>query len=270
MTTKKWTKLLAFCLAILLLGFILFLASSLLGNPVSLYLARRSSAAYLQDHFPGTDFVMEKPFYNFKFGEYSTEVSSPSSVDTHFSIVLDLWGNVRYDTYDSVEDRSTTAQRLSTPYWDLVKDALDSPDCPFPTFIGYGDLAFCLPDTCGTPDVPDYAIPQQDLVLDRTYDIHALGKEAGTLTVYAESDTVTPEHAAQLLLELRAYLDQKDVPFRAIHFTLEMPKPEDGPRPDTCISTRLFPYEDIYEEGLVERIQQADDEYRAWFESIEK
>lgn len=270
MTKKRIWKVLAFCLALFLLGFVLLLADCLLGNPVSAYLAQRSSAAYLETHFPHTDYVMEKPFYNFKFGQYETRISSPSSQDTHFSLSLDRWGRVVYDTYDMVESRSTTSERLGTAYRDLVKPILESADCPIPMNFGYGALSFCTRESCGTPDVPAYAFPKEELVLDQNYDIQQLGKEIGTLTVYAESETVTPEYAAQLLLELRTYLDQQGIPFRGISFTLEMPMPEEGPRPDSQVEIQYFPYEDIYEEGLVERIQQADADYRAWWESVEK
>lgn len=55
---------------------------------------------------------MGKARYNFKFGEYTAQVQSPDSEDTHFAVYR-RGGRVKYDDYGTyVTDRWNTRQRL--------------------------------------------------------------------------------------------------------------------------------------------------------------
>ena len=75
--------------------------------------------------------------------------------------------------------------------------------------------------------------------------------------VYVDSDTITYEEAARILLDICALFDNANIPFRAIDFVLEAPLPEEGPRTEDDIRIEDFRYEEIYEEGLADRIAEA-------------
>ena len=108
-------------------------------------------------------------------------------------------------------------------------------------------------------DFPEYALITEDLVLDRVYDIRELGAKAGKIVLYVQDETVTVERAAEILLEVRRLMDLGGVPFYAIDFVLEYPKPEDGEWREGRVETQEFLYLDIYEEGMVERVSVAND-----------
>lgn len=82
----------------------------------------------------------------------------------------------------------------------------------------------------------------------------------GSLRVNIENEDVSPEKAAEILLEIRRLMDGAGVPFHCVDLTLEYPSPENGmdPRPEGSVEIAVFPYEDIYEENLAERVRNAD------------
>lgn len=275
MTRKKTLKALALVLALALTAGLLWMANALLGNPISYALANRGASAYLQAHYPDTDYRLEKAHYSFKDGSYYAAVWSPSSRDTQFTLCLDSFGSVVRDDFEQVENRSTTERRLQENYRALVDPVLESPSFLYAeelarSGIVFGKLEIRSRDNLpGAGDAPD-ALVQEDLILDGDYDLYELGRQAGTLVVYADSDTVTPEHAAEILLALRAFLDEKGISFRWVDFTLQPPRPEEGPRPDVSVGTLYFPYEDIYEEGMVDRVKASDAALRSWYASWDK
>ena len=114
-------------------------------------------------------------------------------------------------------------------------------------------------------DVPAYAINQSMLNLDKIYDIRELGRQAGHLIVYVESDTVTIEKAAEIMLSIKTIFDDAGVPFVAMDFTLQYPLPEEGMRPDGEVSVDGFLYDAIYEDGMIERVAEADRALKAYY-----
>lgn len=104
----------------------------------------------------------------------------------------------------------------------------------------------------------------KDLELDKEYDIYGLGRTAGTIDFYVNSEKITAEKAAEYLLLIKEYFDKEGVPFYAIDFQLSEPMQE-GSTSD-YINLTGFLYEDIYEEGLVERVQAAHDAEKYYME----
>ena len=80
-----------------------------------------------------------------------------------------------------------------------------------------------------------------------------------------DSDILTFEEAARIMLFVKSEFDKANIPFRAIDFVLQYPLPEEGPRPDDAIHVESFLYEDIYEEGLENRIRAADAALKAYW-----
>lgn len=269
---KKIFKIIALVVAIGLIGFIAFFYNALNGNPLSQLLAERGTQKYLAEQFPGTDYYAETVGYNFKFSNYYAFIRSESSIDTQFTVYLDFFGRVERDTFQSVTDLFVTEMRLDEDYRKLTDTVFDSPEFPYGENIGYGELMIASRDLMENPniwDCPDYAMPQEDLIFDGVYDIRELGKQYGHLVVYVESEELTMERAAEVMLKIRAIFDRMGVPFRAMDFVLELPKPEDGPWPDEQIHVSHFPYEDIVEEGLVERVQEAHDALTAYYAELD-
>lgn len=82
----------------------------------------------------------------------------------------------------------------------------------------------------------------------------------GSLRVNIENEDVSPEKAAEILLEIRRLMDGAGVPFHCVDLTLEYPSPENGmdPRPEGSVEIETFRYADIQEYGLVQRLMGPD------------
>jgi len=144
----------------------------------------------------------------------------------------------------------------------------DSPSFPYGCDIGFGRLEIHPQEAFDDPnvdDIPTYAINQSTLVLDKIYDTRELGRQAGHLIIYVESDTVTVEKAAEIMLNIKTIFDDAGIPFVAMDFTLQYPLPEEGMRPDGEVSVADFPYDAIYEDGMIDRVEEADKALKAYY-----
>ena len=265
---KKVLKIIAFIIAIALILGICWVANGLNGNPISKMLAKKAANEYLEANFPDTDYYIEELGFSFKFSNYYAHVRSVTSMDTQFTLHIDMLGNVYFDTYDSVTGGFVTARRVEQEYRELTNQIFENPSFPYPSDIGYGTLEIYPQEALDDPnvnDIPNYALIQQDLILDQIYDIRELGRQAGHLIIYVESDTISFELAAQIMLDIRAEFEKANIPFRTMDFVLQLPLPEERPRPDEEVRVKDFRYEDIYEEGLADRIQKAHDALEAYY-----
>lgn len=263
---KKALKTVALIVAIVLVAGICVVANALVGNPVSKILAQKAAASYLAENHPDTDYYIESVGYDFKFTEYHAHVCSESSMDTRFTLDIDMFGHVIYDTYENVANGFVTANRVEQEYRELADQVFESPAFPYPDNILYGTLEIYPREA---EDAPDYAIVQEDLILDHIYDPRDLGAQAGHLVVYVDSETITYDLAAEILLEIRGQFDDADIPFYAIDFVLEAPLPEEGPRPEDDIRIENFRYDEITENELAERIADAHEACMAYYASMD-
>ena len=265
---KKYWKLIALFIALGLIFSLLSFANSLVGNPLSEALAERSVQRYLAEHYPNTDFYVDRMVFSFKDSSYHAFILSPTSVDTDFSLTIDLWGRVYWDTYEDVLGGFVTAQRLDQEYRALTDQVFLRSTFPYECQIAFGTLEIHPREAMENPDVtdiPDYALVQEELVIDGIYDTHALGAQAGHLIVYIDLQGFSPEIAAQILLTVRSEFDSAGIPFRAIDLTLQYPLPEEGPRPDDHLSVADFPYGQIVPEGLEQRVEEAHRALEAYY-----
>ena len=265
---KKVLKIIAFIIAIALILGICWVANGLNGNPISKMLAKKAANEYLEENFSDTDYYIEELGFSFKFTNYYAHVRSVTSIDTQFTLHIDMLGNVYFDTYDSVTGSFVTARRVEQEYRELTNQIFENPSFPYPSDIGYGTLEIYPQEALDNPDVndiPDYALVQQDLVLDQIYDIRELGRLAGHLIVHVESETISFELAAQIMLGIRDEFEKANIPFRAMDFVLQLPLPEEGPRPDEEVRVKDFRYEDIYQENLIDRIKAAHEELETYY-----
>lgn len=252
-------KILTF-LMVLALAVVLFFLSAFFGNPLSHFLASQTAKRYMEETYADTDYVIEEVFYSFKDNQYHARVLSPSSKDTYFTLQMDLLGRFKGDSYeDLVVSKWNTGRRLDEAYRDLVESVFSDMDFPYTFDIYFGNLEMAPESSLDAPETPDFALNQDDLVLDKDYDIHELGRQAGKVTLFVDNDEVTVEKAAEVLLAVRAQFDRMKVPFKAMDFSLQHPRKDDKPRDDVVVSVQNFLYTDIHPDGLAERVKKAHD-----------
>lgn len=227
----------------------------LFGNPLSYALIYLRGNAYLEDTYPELDVKVSDISYDFKRGGYVTEAASPTSRDTHFQLYTDWFGNISADQYHYVTSGINTAERIGRDYRALADSILDSGEFPWPQSIAYGELTFRGGNEVSSAEL-DYGMDFASLELDKAYNIQALGAAHGRLVLYLHDEQISVERAADLLLELKEYLDEKGLPFHGIHFTLCQPLNDQGQNTGDQLQLVDFLYEDIYEEGLTERIAE--------------
>lgn len=258
---KKILKILALVVAIVLIIGVGLFANALVGNPVSKYLATKSANEYIEKTYSDKDFVIEEVTYDFKTGGYYARVTSPTSIDSHFSLSFDWMGKLVLDCYDDVTTGWNTAMRLEDDYRNAVKAVTESKDFSEKYFLAYGEIPCVLSDYPIDEEKPEYALQRKDLVLDKVYDIREVGANHGKLVLWAQDDEVTIERLSELLLDVKNKFDKSGVTFKAVEFILEPTKEEGQPlMSDEQIKIRNFYYSDIYEDGLVERVKKANQE----------
>ena len=258
---KKTKKIFALILALALIAGVCVFANGVVGNPVSKWLATNTVENRLEEVYADKDYEIERVTFSFKDGSYHAFIVSPSSPDSEFSMSLNWKGQLRWDSYeDRVLSGENTAARINKEYRAATEAVFTSPAFPYYTHIEFGDIEFNSREWVDVDDLPAYALYTEDLVLDQVYDIRELGKAAGHLVLYVYDEDVSVEKAAEMLLEVKHLMDAGGVSFHAIDLVLEYPKPEDdSPRKEGRVETMEFLYDDIYEEGLVERVDAANE-----------
>lgn len=274
---KKHFRIIGIVLVIAIIAVLIWFGNVMMGNPVSHTLASKAAISFLSDRFSGTDYQMERITYSFKDGRYHAFMLSPTSIDGDFSVCFSMLGEYCYDTYDSVQDGWNTAQRLNSEYRKLTDTILNDPALPYDNtqvyIIMFGELEIYPKEFIDDPnvhDIPDYSLVQDDLELNKIYDIKELGAKAGHLVLYVDNDIISVEEAARIMLDFRSIFDEADIPFYAMDFVLRHPRTEDGKSDDIEITINDFLYQDIYEEGLTERIEIAIEETAAYYAMLDQ
>ena len=268
---KKILKVLALIVAIALIIGIGLFANALVGNPVSKFLATKGAEEHLAKNYGDKDFVVEEVNYDFKTDGYYARVTSPTSIDSHFSLSFNWLGKLELDCYDDdVTTGWNTAMRLEDDYRNAVKAVTESKDFSEKYFIAYGEIPCVLSDYPIDEEHPEYALQKEELVIDKIYDIKEVASQHGKLVLYAYDEEVTHERLAELLLDIKNKFDNSGVTFKAVDFVLEPPKAEGEPMmSDEQIQIKNFYYSDIYEDGLVERVKKANQETIEYYEKLD-
>lgn len=264
---KRILKIAAFVFAIALIAGVCVFANALVGNPISKAMATNTAEKHIEENYADKDFEIERVTFSFKDGYYHAFIYSPSSIDSDFTILVDMWGKLRYDTYeDRVLSGGNTADRISRDYRAVVDKVLDSQAFPYNEHIGYGDFDFYPRVHLEEYSVPEYALITEDLTLDAFYDVNELGAKHGKLTIYIDDDTVSYERLSEILLDIRRIFDDSGVKFYVIDCVLEYQKNEDSSKKkEGRVEVREFLYADIYEEGMVERVKASDEAAKAYY-----
>ena len=256
---RNFFKTVAIVLAIILIAFAVLLANAFFGNPISKALAQNTAQKYFQQTYSNTDYELGNVTYSFKDGFYYAPISSPSSIDTCFSLAIDSFGRLQHDYFaDYVTTGRNTISRLETDYRRAVEAVFQSESFPYEAHIAFGELVYAFEADKAEHDIADYAIIVDELPLDVQYDVNALGTQAGKLTVYIWDDTVSAARLAEILLDIRASFDGTGIGFRTINCILEYPREENTLYEGDRFEVMDFAYSDIYEEGLVERVEESN------------
>ena len=265
---KRILKIAAFVFAIALIVGVGVFANALVGNPISKAMATNTAEKHIEENYADKDFEVERVTFSFKDGYYHAFIYSPSSIDSDFTILVDMWGKLRYDTYeDRVLSGGNTADRISRDYRATVDKVLDSQAFPYNEHIGYGDFDFYPRVHLEEYSIPEYALITEDLTLDAFYDVNELGAKHGKLTIYIDDDTVSYERLSEILLDIRRIFDDSGVKFYVIDCVLEYQKNEDSSKKqEGRVEVREFLYADIYEEGMVERVKASDEAANAYYD----
>ena len=265
---KRILKIAAFVFAIVLIVGVCVFANGLVGNPISKAMATNTAEKHIEENYGDKDFEIERVTFSFKNGYYHAFIYSPSSIDSDFTILVDMWGKLRYDTYeDRVLSGGNTADRISRDYRAVVDKVLDSQAFPYNEHIGYGDFDFYPREHLEEYTVPEYALITEDLTLDAFYDVNELGAKHGKLTIYIDDDTVSYERLSEILLDIRRIFDDSGVKFYVIDCVLEYQKNEDSSKKkEGRVEVREFLYADIYEDGMVERVKASDEAANAYYD----
>ena len=267
---KKILKIAAFVVALALIVGVCIFANSLVGNPISKMLATNTAKQYIKENHPDMDYQLDGVTFNFKFVCYNAYFSSPSSPDSSFTLMLGMDGKIIQNYYEAhVIERGNTARRLEEEYRAAVGKVLDNPAFPYNSHIDYGELQFIQEEYRNAEGVPPYALITNDLELDGIYDVNELGAKAGKLTIYVYDDTVTVERLAEIILDIKGMLDDAGVRFYVMDCVLEYPKPESGEWKQGRVEVMDFLSSDIYEEGLVDRVQASNDAAEDYYDEMD-
>ncbi len=164
---NKVKKLLAGVLALVMMGFIVYLYLAFKGNPVSRLMADRAIEAYIEENYKELEPRKSKTSYNFKDGNYTSRLET-DYIDVHFYIGSDSWGKIVYDSYDSqVLGKINSYSRLENQYMEFIDRKIKS----------FENLEFGLGSLVGREE------GIKNLDLNREYTIGEIGLEK-TLSLY--------------------------------------------------------------------------------------
>lgn len=272
--SKKFWKRLAVVVAILMIVALAGFTNAFMGNPVSKMLAQNTAEEILKTKYKNKDYQIDDVVYSFKDGYYHARISSPTSIDSKFNLSINMFGKLEYDDYASITDGYNTADRLNNEYRKLTDPILEKIMLKYKGDIYYGMLEIRTKNSIDyeseDDDIPEYAMVQESLEIDKLYDIRELGKSAGHIIIYVETDDISPKNAANILKYVREEFDEAGAPFRAIDLTLRHSKTETGSVPKGELNIINFNYDDIYKDDLAEKVKKADREAKEYYAKLDK
>jgi len=260
-TKKKHFGIIVGCATLVIfMCVILFFVNAFCGNPISHFLAENAAKKYVEDNYSELGVYVDEVGYDLKLPGYYAEVKSDTSIDTHFIVYVSMLGEVESDDYYKVTDGTNTYDRLDMEYRVLAGSVLDELDIMGEKGFAFGTIETDEVNSYDYKPV-QYGVNVSELELDKMYDIRKVASANGHLIVYAEDEEVTAEKLAELMLMIKKEFDEEEIPFFEINISLSEPMQEDYEydpnNPPAEIYVEHFLYSDIYEEGMVERVQQA-------------
>lgn len=265
---KKIVKIVSGIIAFALMGILLWTANGFVGNPISKSLANKSAKKFIHENYQELNLDVEDAEYSFKDGKYLVDVSSPTSIDTYFTVIVLPNGQVFNTTYENqFLSKFNTWHRVNEEYRVMVDKVLQQDDFPYESEIDFGEIPIINPEdeTFG----PKFGVVLEDLEIDEKYNLMALASDVGHIVFYTSDDEVSAKRAAEILIDLKKIFDANEVPFYAIDFTLEEPKDEDTDLLNLkTFSVSNFRYDDIYEDNLPKRLEKSAEEQKNFYDDM--
>lgn len=267
---KKIVKIVSGITAFILVGILLWTANGFVGNPISKSMANKSAKEFINENYQDLNLDVEDAEYSFKDGKYLVHVSSPTSMDTYFTVIVLPNGQVFNTIFeDQFLSKFNTWHRVNEEYRLMVDQVLQHADFPYESEIDFGEIPIINPDdeTFG----PKFGVVLEDLEIDEKYNLHDLASDVGHIVFYTSDKEVSAKRAAEILMDLKNIFDENEVPFYAIDFTLEEPKNEDTDLLNLkTFSVSNFRYEDIYEENFEQRLVEAEKELKEFYDEQDR
>ncbi len=239
MKKKTILKLIAAIAAFTMIFFLFSIYNAFMGNPLSAKIANYKIKVYVNKTYPDLDLTVSDTKYNFKDTAYFSRVQSKTSLDTQFTVNCSK-GKVSDDYEYEVANHFTTYRRL-TDIFNKEVEAILSTEFPYETSIviaDYGKNEFDL----------------SKLKLDMPFDITKPPVPA-SLTVYCISDEITYEFLNSRLLELKAIMDNHNIPISEYSLVLEASENKGKPA-DNRLYLYEFPVEKIDGNDLIDKMKQ--------------
>ena len=197
--SKKFWKRLAVVVAILMIVELAGFANAFMGNPVSKMIAQNTAEEILKTKYKNKDYQIDDVVYSFKDGYYHAKISSPTSIDSKFNLSINMFGKLEYDDYASITDGYNTADRLNNEYRKLTDPILEKIMLKYKGDIYYGMLEIHTKNSIDYEskydDIPEYAMVQESLEIDKLYDIRELGKSAGHIITVSYTHLTLPTNS---------------------------------------------------------------------------
>lgn len=266
MSKKKTKKIILICIILIILYllniFVKNIYESIYGNEEKRRATYDIAKEYINKKYPDNDYIIEDVYYFNVSAYYIAKVKSISSIDTYFEVAFQD-DKLIFDNYEhSVQEKYNTYERLDKTYGRKLNYIESLEDFPFKTDIFYGEIILRYEDNTRF-DEPKFGLDKSTLEIDKKYDIRQIAKTSGKITINLQSKEISYQESAKFLLQIKKYLDEKDLPFYAINFSLEKKQDKNNPQNIRIVN---FLYSDIYEQDLPSRIEKADKDYKAFVE----
>ncbi|MBE6039176.1 MAG: hypothetical protein E7218_08295, partial [Anaerofustis stercorihominis] len=261
---KKTKKIIMIVLILVLIYF----AIPFFRNPLSDFVSRTSVERYLDENYADMGYEIESFGYNGLDINYRYTVAIPGSMDRHFDIYIKKYGKIYLDEYKNFEENggdvfaANVGRRLNAGYWEIVENALDTDMIMLPSEYGFssGSIEFATKEAIEKYDyIPDYACPYEDLVPDEVYDLQEMGSRHGKVNVFVNhAEELSYERMAEVLLWVRDELDSAGIGFCCVYASIDTPPSGEygeAQPSDPYIAVNDFPYAEIYEENLAQRVE---------------
>lgn len=240
-----WGRVKHFCRflpALVILGSLLWVCDSFLGNPISYAAVKAHAQSYLEEEYPYLDLEPGEIEFDWYSGPaYWIEVTSPTSRDTYFSMKYDRLGRFVGDSYvDQVVSGRNTFSRISQELdleTEKLRYALEEKGYSVSCNIN-SDWPSIYDGVIEYPFEPEYELKIQSLDTDGDYSASMMFRSYGILDIWKRVEEPTEEALAEALMEIQDAVNSVYGPAPAcVDVQLY--------NEDSSITVKGFPYEHI-------------------------
>lgn len=263
----KKRKIAAVVLALVLLAAVVWVIDMLTGYPISCFVVNHAVSRYLSETYPELSLEHDWPDRTLKLGGFQVSVHCPGSQDTHFFLQADGDGTIQSDGYeDGVKNGVNTLYRFSRLYNKACEKALADAGLSEEILVT-GDFLTAFENNnapSNEPGANPLPLDAKTLEKDGEPDLAALGAKHGCVTLSVETNEPTAEIAADCLLKVRAAFEKANLAFYSAEFWTVSPGEQGAKKKEFRILN--FAWDDIYEEGLEDRLNAAREETEAYYQ----